>query len=37
MRRLKRVNANLVGLLKRYQAARARQGGLKLGLPAARA
>lgn len=32
MRRLKRVSTELVRLLKRYQAAMARQGGRKLGL-----
>lgn len=32
MRRLKRVNAELVDLLKRYQAATARRGTQKLGL-----
>jgi len=37
MRRLKRVNADLVSLLKRYQAAMARQGGLRFGLSSARA
>ena len=32
MRRLKRVNTELVGLLRRYQAAMARQGDRRLGL-----
>jgi hypothetical protein len=33
LRRLKRVNQDLVTLLKRYQTASARRGGQRLGLP----
>lgn len=36
MRRLKRVNEELVALLKRYQAATTRQATVRLGLPMAR-
>jgi hypothetical protein len=34
LRRLKRLNEELVSLLKKYQAAAAREGGRQLGLPA---
>jgi hypothetical protein len=36
LRRLRRVNLELVGLLRRYQRAMTEKGGLRLGLPAAR-
>jgi hypothetical protein len=36
MRRLKRVNEELVELLKRYQTATTRQATVRLGLPLAR-